>query len=316
MNLVQHNRIYNPQAWGDKGNFFAFSPDGQLVAVRQPHDWENENKRNIFVYDLDGNEKWSYCSLDGGSFSEAGIAFFPDKYHVLVPGADENHKGMDGLKKYSIGQTGFTLPFEHTALNGINTAIQAVSDGGESILGRKDGLYCISGRDQISLPNDGFSEAYFSQDANFLVFTGFLNHESWIFLLSDAGNKIKLDGVFVCFLPNQQMLLSTNTTTGTKFSIWSLDTLEKKSELDRNQPVYSILSGACSNDGNLIAMCDVDGVLSLWRNGDFSLLDTVKLSDQQSISRMKFSYDGRYLLTVIMDGKRNRQEVVVWEIQE
>lgn len=313
MKIIEKTRIYNPDDWGAGGIFSAFSHDGQLIAVRVPCRVSDggEKKDNLFVYDINGNKKWSGYSLDGGSFSESGIVFYPDKYSLLVPGADDNHGSLDGLKQYQIGGHGFTLPFAHTSLNGINTSICVASDKGEAILGKKDGLFCIIGKNQLPIKHDGFSEAYFSPNAEYLAFTFFHNWESWLYKISESNKKIKLSGQFVCFLPNRKLLEYDENS----FTIRNIDDWQEIKKVKVNLP-YRIFSGAITDDGQLFAICDLNGEISLWEYEKFTLLSKINLPSSYSISRMKFSSDRQYLLTVVMDGERQRKEVIVWKIEK
>ena len=208
MKITELTRIYNPEEWGANSIFSAFSSDGQLIAVRVPNKgWDSGKKQdNLFVYDINGNKKWSECSIDGGTFNESGIVFYPDKYNLLVPGADDNQGNQDGLKQYQIGGHGYTLPFAHTNLDGINTSIYAASDRGEAILGKNNGLFCVIGKNQLPIKDDTFSEAYFSPDVEYLAFTFILDSKSWLYNLAESDKKIELSGQFLCFLPNKQLL--------------------------------------------------------------------------------------------------------------
>ncbi len=314
MKFTQNNRIYFPQEWGGNERFFAFSPDGELIAVHVTCDNSSgSRKKNLFVYDRDGREKWSHRSVDRG---ERGVVFWADKYNLLVPGSDDDQKNLDGLKHYKIGSTVLDFPFANTALGGIGTAIDAVAERGDRILGHKfqDGLYCISNNSQIKLPNISFSEAYFSPDSSVIAFISFVVKGSNLLSLATAEQTSFFEEQFVCFLPNNQILFSKNAYPRTTFSILHLDTLEMISEFDREGPKYLIASGACSPDGTLVATCDTDGELNLWGLDGFSIMATAKLSKGQSVSRMHFSFDNRHLLTVIMEGNQ-RKEVAIWNIQ-
>jgi WD40 repeat protein len=312
MKIIEQTRIYNPDEWGTSGIFAAFSHDGQLIAVRVPNNiWNNGEKQdNLFVYDINGNKKWFGYSLDGGTFNESGIVFYPDKYSLLVPGADDNHGSLDGLKQYQIGGHGFTLPFAHTSLNGKNTSIYAASDKGEAILGKKDGLFCVFGRNQLSIKYDGFSEAYFSPDVEYLALTYFMNWESWLYKTSESDKKIKLSGQFVCFLPNRQLLEYDKDS----FVVWDINNWKVTQKVKVNLPHY-IFSGASTDDGQRFALCDLNGEISLWDYKSFTLLSKINLPSSYSISRMKFSSDSQHLLTVVMDGERQRKEIIVWQVE-
>ncbi len=311
MKIIEQTRIFNPDEWGSRSIFSAFSHDGQLISIRVPNNiWHNEKKQdNLFVYDIYGNKKWSGYSLDGGTNNEAGIVFYPDKYSLLVPGADDNHGDLDGLKQYQIGGNGYTLPFAGTSLKGINTTVYAASDNGEAILGKKDGLFCIIGNKELPIKHDGFSEAYFSPDVEHLVFASFLNWEFWLYKLSESEKKIQLSGQFVCSLPNRQLLAYDKDS----FVIWNMDNWKEKQRNKVNLSHF-IFSGASTNDGKQFALCDLDGQISLWDRESFTMLDKVNLPSNYGISRMKFSSDSQHLLTVLMDGDRQRKEIIVWKI--
>jgi WD40 repeat protein len=311
MKIIEQTRIYNPIDWGTSGIFSAFSYDGQLIAVRVPNKvWDSRKKQdNLFVYDINGNKKWSGFSLDGGTFNEKGIVFYPDKYNLLVPGADDNHGSLDGLKQYQIGGSGYALPFAHTNLNGINTSIYAASDRGEAILGKKDGLFCVTSKKELPIKHDGFSEAYFSPDVEYLVFTSFPNWDFGLYKLSESNKKIKLSGQFVCFLPNRQLL---GYDTG-NFIVWDINNWQEIQKVKVNLSHF-VFSGASSLDGNWFALCDLNGEISLWEHESFTMMDKVNLSSNYGVSRMKFSSDNKHLLTVIMDGEYQRREIVVWRI--
>jgi len=314
MKIIEQTRIYNPDDWGTGGIFSAFSHDGQLIAVRVPCKiWHNGGQKvdNLFVYDIKGNKKWSGFSLDG---SESGIVFYPDKYSLLAPGADDNYGSLDGLKQYQIGGNGFTLPFFNTSLNGINTSIHAASDNGEAILGIKDGLFCIIGNKELQISRDGFSEAYFSPDVEYLVFSYFMTWKSWLHKLSESDKKIELSGQFVCFLPNKQLLEYESGYNKSNFVVWDMTNWVEIKRVPVNLPHY-VYSGASTNDGKLFAICDYDGEISLWDFESFTLLNKVNLPSRYGASRMKFSSDSQYLLSVIMDGERRRKEIIVWKIE-
>jgi WD40 repeat protein len=314
MKIIEQTRIYNPDDWGTGGIFSAFSHDGQLIAVRVPSKiWQNGGQKsdNLFVYDIYGNKKWSGFSLDGG---ESGIVFYPDKYSLLVPGADDNHGSLDGLKQYQIGGNGFALPFGHTSLNGINTSVYAASDNGEAILGKKDGLFCIIGKKELPINGDGFSEAHFSPDVEFLAFSYFFDWKSWLHDLSESDKKIELSGQFVSFLPNKQLLEYESGYNKSNFVVWDMSNWQEIKRVTANLPYY-IYSGASTNGGKLFAVCDFDGEISLWERESFTLLDKVNLPSRYGASRMKFSSDSQHLLSVIMDGERRRKEIIVWKIE-
>jgi len=313
MKIIEQTRIYNPDDWGASGIFSAFSHDGQLIAVRVPNKvWDSGKKKdNLFVYDINGNKKWFGYSLDGGTFNESGIVFYPDKYSLLVPGADDNHGNLDGLKQYSIGGNGYTLPFAHTNLNGINASIYAASDKGEAILGIKDGLFCVIGRKELPIKLDGFSEAYFSPDVEYLAFSYFMTRESWLYKLSESDKKIQLSGQFISFLPNRQLLEYDKNN----FVVWDMSNWQEIRKFKVNLPHY-IFSGASTDDGQWFALCDLNGEISLWDYENFTLLSKINLPSNYSISRMKFSSDRQHLLTVVMNGERQRKEVVVWQIEK
>lgn len=316
MKIIEQTRIYNPDDWGAGGIFSAFSHDGQLIAIRIPNNiWNNEKKQdNLFVYDIYGNKKWSGFSLDGGTANEAGIVFYPDKYSLLVPGADDNYGSLDGLKQYQIGGNGFALPFGNTSLNGINTSVYAASDNGEAILGKKDGLFCVIAKKELSIKRDGFSEAYFSPDVEYLAFSNFLDWKSWLHDLSKSDKKIELSGQFVCFLPNKQLLEYESGYKKSNFVVWDMSNWQEIKRVAANLPHY-IYSGASTNDGELFAVCDFDGEISLWDFESFTLLDKINLPSRYGVSRMKFSFDNQHLLSVIMDGERRRKEIIVWKIE-
>lgn len=311
MKIIEQTRIYNPDEWGTSSIYTAFSHDGQLVAVRVPYNiWLNGKKQdNLFVYDIYGNKKWSKCSLDSGT--EQGIVFYPDKYSLLVPGRDDNQKAdVDGLKQYQVGGNGYKLPFAHTSLNGTNTSIYAVSDKGEAIFGKKNKLFYVIGKNEIPIEHNGSSEAYFSPDVEYLAITYFTTWESWIYKISKGANKIKLSGQFVCFLPNKQLL---------EFDKGSLivRNIEDFQEVQKAKVSfqYPIFSGASTEDGKWFALCNSNGEISLWERESFTPLDMANLPSNYGVSRMKFSSDNQHLLTVVMNGEREKKEIIVWQVK-
>ncbi len=313
MKIIEHTRIFNPREWGSRGISSAFSNDGQLIAVRVPCEaWSYKKQDNLFVYDIYGNKKWSGFSLDGGSWNEWGIVFFPDKYSVLVPGADDNGGSLDGLKQYKIGGNGFSLPFSHTSLNGINTSVYAAADNGRAILGRKNGLICVINKREFPMRDESFSEAHFSSESDCLAFIGLFRSSSWLYDLSAIDNKIELSGQFVCFLSNKQWLEFDRGD----FVVRNISNLQEAQRIKSNFPNYSrIFSGAASEYGKLFTLADLDGAISLWDRESCTPLDRIKLSPNTAISRMKFSTDGQYILTVVMDGNMVRKEIIVWQIE-
>lgn len=314
MKLVQKNRIYFPQEWGDNELFFAFSQDGELIAVR--HTCDNSypsTQKNIFVYTVDGEKKWEHRSLDRGG---RGVAFFPDKHHLLVPGADDSEKNLDGLKLYPIGNNTFKFPFANSSIHGVNTSVYGASNGGGYVLGYKEygHLYCLSMSGETQLPGIRFTEAYFSPNVDAVVLHSISDGKSYFLRLSTPQAPIDFDGQFVCFLPDKKILIAKNVSSRTIFSILELETMQVTSQYDCERPEYIIDSGACSPDGNVIATCDINGSLDLWSK-DLSHLSTLRLSNGQRVSRMQFSYDNRHLLAVIMNGY-DRREVIVWNMQK
>lgn len=314
MKLVQKNRIYFPQDWGDNELFFAFSQDGELIAVR--HTCDNTSfstQKNIFVYTVDGEKKWEHRSLDRGG---RGVAFFPDKHHLLVPGSDDSEKNLDGLKLYSIGDTAFKFPFANTSIHGENTSVYGVSNDGGYALGYKErgDLYCLSMVSEIQLPKISFSEACFSANNDVVALHSIGESKSYILWLSNPQNVIALDGQFVCFLPHKKILIAKNEHPRTVFSAIELETMKAVSHHESEHPEYTVVSGACSPDGQTIVTCDINGSLDLW-NSNLAHISNVRLSGGQRISRMQFSYDNRHLLAVIMNGY-DRREVIVWNIQK
>ena len=313
MQIIEQTRIFNPNDWGSSGIFSAFSHDGQLIAVRVPsilYNSSRKKKDNLFIYDIYGNEKWSGYSADGGDGNEKGIAFYPDKYSLLVPGCDDNHGNLDGLKCYKIGGIGYTLPFSQTYLSGINTSIILASDNGEAILGRKCGdnrLFCVISKKELPINLAHCTEAYFSSDVEFLALTSILGYESWVYQLSEQDKKIELSGQFVCFLPDRKILEYVNKS----FVVWDISNLQEIHNIRVDLPPY-IVSGASTDDGQFFALCDFLGEISLWETKSFTLLSKTKLPSNYIASRMRFSTDRQYLLTEVMDEKRIRKEIIVW----
>lgn len=317
MQLIEKTRIYNPVDWGARGFFSAFSHDGQLIAVRVPSDLHNscrKKKDNLFVYDINGEIKWSGYSADGGDGNERGIVFYPDKYHLLVPGCDDNIGSLDGLKCYQIGGVGYTLPFNQTHLSGINTSIILASDKGEAILGSKCGdnrLFCVIGNKELQINHAYCTEAYFSPDVEFLALTSILEFKSWVYQLSEYDKEIELSGQFVCFLPNRKLLEYANKN----FVVWDISNWQVIHNNGVDLP-SSIVSGASTDDGQFIVLCDFLGEISLWETKSFTLLSKTKLASNYIVSRMRFSTDRKHLLTEVMDGERIRKEIIVWRITQ
>jgi len=313
MQIIEKTRIYNPDAWGASGIFSAFSHDGQLIAVRVPSNLYNSSRKtkdNLFVYDITGKIIWSGYSADSGDGNEKGIVFYPDKYSILVPGCDDNNGNLDGLKCYQIGGTGYTLPFNQTHLSGINTSIILASDNGEAILGRKcgdDGLFCVIGKKELPINLTHCTEAYFSPDIELLALTSILGYKSWLYQLSEHFKNIEMFGQFVCFLPDKKILEYVNKN----FVVWDFCNMQEIHNIRVALPA-SIVSGASTDDGQFIALCDFLGEISIWETKNFTLMSKTKLASNYIVSRMRFSNDRQYLLTEVMDGERIRKEIIVW----
>jgi WD40 repeat protein len=309
MKITPRTRIFNPIEWQEAERTFAFSPDGELVAVSL-NDKPDPVRKNVFVYDLDGKEKYSFRNYAN---AEKGIAFGRDKYHLLISGNEgqivAGRKPRVGIKSWELGASDFSIFF---AGDGIH--LHCASEGGRSVLAesKDNGLFCIQdGKVTASFKKvSTVSEASFSPDDEIIVIKSFDKNKTDIIRSQEPERKLSFTGTLLGFLSGGKQFMSAQDG---QFCLYDAHTFEKIQ--DQNVPEAGrVFCGAISPDGKMIATADDNGKISIWDAESYTLLSGYLLSNQQNVSRMKFAADQRSLLVILMSGYV-RQEVIILNLE-
>lgn len=313
MQLNLKTSLYFPVQWGTGLKYFAFSPDGQLIAVRKMYDWTMEDE-NIFIYDLTGDCKWCTRSRDGG---ETGVAFWQDKYHILAPGCGDGSTNpqKEGLKIFQIGTTGnysdYTLAFANTGLVGPNISLFAASEDGKAVI-TNHGLQ-VGEKEYPKSAINHASEYYFSSDLRYLGGIRYYESSSWVIAIEEQKPLFDKEENFVAFVPNKKILTENNGV----LSLWHLDSLQKITEARHpgQGSQCRILSAVSSDDGKLIALYnDYNHTLSILDGAQLTPLTTTIIAEKSKIRRLKFSNNQQFLLGVVMSSAYNAEEISIWSL--
>ena len=139
MRLIRKTTIYHPDIWQSRVHF-AISRDGQLIVVRSNIKITATN--NIFIYDTNNNMVDAFGIVTGG---EIGVAFWPDKHHILTPGCSPNNSFNSeyevGLICKRWGSDDYTVPHSY-AVSGTDVQLYGVSDSGRYVMTGRSAL-CI-----------------------------------------------------------------------------------------------------------------------------------------------------------------------------
>lgn len=120
--------LFDTVKWGDTSRYFAVSSDCQTIAVRP---LQSDGDENIYLYNNSGKE---LKNLSHSSGQEAGIIFWPDNNHLLIPGYNLN-KYQITIIQYSLRDDSLQYPFENTVLEGTSQHIIGSSKSGRYLAG-------------------------------------------------------------------------------------------------------------------------------------------------------------------------------------
>jgi WD40 repeat protein len=306
--LVHKTTIYYPKVWGAHLKYFDISQDGQLIVVRVNDDLDDKGD-NVFVYDTGGKIVDSFKSPHGG---EEGVAFWPDKCHLLTPGCDPTGGERDGLKCQQLGNNDYDLPLSETPLSGIRINLLATSNSGRYVLGKAcwpERTLCVDTYDHTVIPIENIYKAQFSPNDRFVAG----NNGSVYIQIQLKGLVIALPSgeviwrgkqPFLCFLPEGEHFVSQDDYyPNYAVVIWELPECKVVSRYPVDE---RLVVAAYSSDGKWFATGDDKGSICLRNTVDYTIETRFKSAHSTPIRHIKFSFDNTELVTV------SKEEIMVW----
>jgi hypothetical protein len=155
--------IFDGHKWGDRSNDFAISPSCQYIAV---HPRQHER---VYLYYNSGEEIKSFSHPNGG---ELGIAFWPDNYHLIIPGYDYQHHGITVIQ-YSWRDDERQFPFANTIVRDTSQKIIGCSRNGRYLAGytaSQNHSWYHDRLNRLLHTCPGAAKAVFSENEEFVIF--------------------------------------------------------------------------------------------------------------------------------------------------
>ena len=211
-------KIYDPSRWGAYEKWFAVSRTGDVIAARivdKGSPWDGS--KNVFFYNSKGTLIHSMGNCHGG---ESGTAFWPDEYHILLPGCDPENGVRDGIKHYRIGDRieSYSLPFD-SIISGIWCHVIGASPSGRYVIlanrSQRNG-YFIDTYDNsywetpnITMTALELYEPIFTEDEKYVALKGRLNQRDCVILKVPECRVVWKDQTgFLCFTENSSQFLA------------------------------------------------------------------------------------------------------------
>lgn len=330
--VVQQATIGDIPEWDSLLRQYAISPDGDRIALRLNDNWDtwDEERHNVYVYDLNGELMTSFWDCHGG---EQGVAFWPDSNHLLTPGCDPTGGDRDGLKCWQLGDyTHFSRPFADTPFGDINVDLMGASPSGRYVLGaprrgRPSGRpVCVDSHQEnrwwvMEGQHTHLGRYRFSSSERYVIPWSY--HNSVVGMIDLQENRHAwpqedgwgYSGRFVCFLgQNDRFLVATESYK--QKGIMTLEmrdpqTLEKRVVGERD---FLRIDNAClSPDGRVLAVADYYGNIHLWSADDYSDMLHIP-TGLKRIARLCFSNDSNHLVAVEAS-LQPRCRAVVWRLE-
>lgn len=316
LRIAQVADISDPYRWGTSHVSFAITSDCRHIAVMPSYGFRPDDDRydRVYIYDFNGKLANALHSPRG---TERGILFWPDDFHLLIPGYDLREGSITVLWR-SLLDDRVNRPFRDTVLDGTQQSLVGAAVDGRFIAGRFSGannqgawLYDTGTRAVRRISIEEVTRAVFSPDQRHvaMIYDDHVSSGSYLcclfstssgellFSISDNG------GTPSHVLAHLQVFIGF--THNSKYAIFGGSPGISLRELPHGDVVETFsgfsaiaTAGTVSHDGQLCAIGTINGDIHV-----FSMANFRPLAHHESGSSPSYEHAVRHI-AIAKDNRR------------